>query len=207
MSATSGRDKLSSRANPGKRTRARPSPPDAWTVGHSTLSLPELSEILLAHGVEQVADVRRYPASRRHPQFDRETLAAYLETRSIGYRWFEALGGCRSGHALASSPNRGIRVRGFREYADYMLTPEFAAALDDLVTWMRERRTAYLCAEKLWWQCHRRLISDALVARGGRVRHIRDAAAADDHALWDLAVVTSSGLVYPPEQPELELGR
>ena len=200
-------DKLSSRAEPGKQGRLRNAPPDAWTIGHSTLALAELSEILLAHEIEQVADVRRYPASRRHPQFNRETLAEYLEGRSIRYRWFEALGGRRSGHARASSPNGGIRVRGFREYADYMLTPEFLAALEELVAWMSEGRTAYLCAEKLWWQCHRRLISDALVARGGRVRHIRDASTAEEHALWDLAVVTPEGLVYPPEQPELELGR
>lgn len=181
--------------------------PDAWTVGHSTLELDELAAILRAHRIEQVADVRRYPASGRHPRFNRETLATFLGARGIAYHWFENLGGRRPARPSESSPNLGLRAPGFRGYADYMLTPEFRAALDELVVWMRQGPTALLCAEKLWWQCHRRLISDVLVARGGTVRHIQGADAADDHVLWDLAVVTPDGVVYPADQGELELGR
>jgi uncharacterized protein (DUF488 family) len=165
-----------------------------------------LAVALRGHGIEQVADVRRYPASRRHPQYNREILAEYLDSQRIAYRWFEELGG-RRGRTAAASPNRGLEVPAFRHYADYMQTPEFRRAFDDLVAWMRHARTAVLCAEKLWWRCHRRLLSDLLVARGGTVHHIRDAATAEEHLLWELAVATPEGLVYPPEQGELGLGR
>lgn len=185
----------------------RQAPPTAWTIGHSTLELDAIAAILRSHGIEQVADVRRYPASRRHPRFNRETLAEFLGARGIAYRWFEDLGGRRTPLPAESSPNRGLREPGFRGYADYMLTPEFHVALDELVGWMDGGRTAVLCAEKLWWQCHRRLIGDVLVASGGTVHHIRDAETAEEHALWNLAVVTPRGVVYPPTQGELDLGR
>jgi uncharacterized protein (DUF488 family) len=189
--------------------RERQAPPDAWTIGHSTRTLEELAAALEAHGIERLADVRRFPASRRHPQFDRASLAAALPARGIAYRWFEALGGRR--RATPGSPNRGIRVEGFRGYADYMGTEGFAAAFAELVEWMRGGRTAILCAERLWWQCHRRLLSDLLVARGGAVVHIEDAARSAPHVLWDLAVVTPDGVVYPssrggpPSQGELTI--
>jgi uncharacterized protein (DUF488 family) len=170
------------------------------------MSLEQLEAALRGHGIDRVADVRRYPASRRHPQFNHETLAEYLVARRIEYRWFEELGG-RRGRTIGASPNRGIRIPAFRHYADYMQTPEFQRAFDELVAWMREGRTALLCAEKLWWRCHRRLISDLLVARGGTVRHILAAESAEEHALWELAVTTPEGVVYPPEQGELDLGR
>jgi len=160
-------------------------------------------EALQAHGIERLADVRRFPASRRHPQFDREALAAALAERGIAYRWFEALGGRR--RPDPDSPNRGIRVEGFRGYADYMRTAEFAAAFEALVEWMRHGPIAILCAERLWWQCHRRLLSDLLVARGATVRHILDAGRAAEHSLWELAEVTPEGIVYPPPQSELGL--
>jgi uncharacterized protein (DUF488 family) len=179
-------------------------PPDAWTVGHSTRDLDELVNVLEAHRIERVADVRRFPASRRHPQFHRESLAAALEARGIGYRWFEELGGRRP--ADPASPNRGLESAGFRGYADHMRTAAFASAFDDLVEWMGAGRTAILCAERLWWQCHRRLLSDLLVSRGAAVRHILDERPADAHTLWDLAVVTPQGLEYPPPQGELGLG-
>lgn len=180
-------------------------PPPAWTIGHSTVALADLFERLSAHRIEQVVDVRRYPASRRHPQFNRETLSTYLESRGLAYRWFEGLGGRRSGFAARESPNRGLEVSGFRQYADYMLTGEFRESLADLVDWLEEGRTAILCAELLWWQCHRRLVADQLVARGGSVYHIGDASTVDRHRLWDLARVTPDGLFYPPVQTELEI--
>jgi uncharacterized protein (DUF488 family) len=180
---------------------ARQVPAEAWTIGHSTRALGEFVAALEAQGIERVADVRRFPASRRHPQFDREALAAELEAYGIAYRWFEELGGRR--RPEPDSPNRGLETEGFRGYADYMRTPAFARAFNELTAWMREGSTAILCAERLWWQCHRRLLSDLLVAQGGIVRHVQDAGRVDEHRLWELAVATDDGLVYPPPQTEL----
>lgn len=192
-------------AEPTHRDAERQGPPDTWTIGHSTLDLEELVETLSAQGVRRVADVRRYPASRKNPQFNRETLAAFLEARGIEYRWFEELGGRRSG-TRESSPNLGLTSPGFREYADYAGTPEFRAALDALIDWARGQPTAVMCAEALWWRCHRRLIADRLVALGGRVLHVLSGGAVEPHRLWDLARPSGEGLVYPPEQGELSLG-
>lgn len=180
-------------------------PPPVWTIGHSTLELDGLVARLRAHRIEQVADVRRYPASLRHPQFNRETLSEVLGARGIRYRWFEALGGRRSGFPARESPNRGLDTDGFRQYADYALTEGFDEALAELMEWLEEGRTAILCAELLWWQCHRRLIADQLVARNGTVYHIRDEITVDRHTLWELARVTPEGVFYPPTQAELDL--
>ncbi|HUF90286.1 MAG TPA: DUF488 domain-containing protein [Gemmatimonadota bacterium] len=193
----------------GERTHGRAgrqAPPDLWTIGHSTLPLDALAERLGEHDVRQVADVRRYPASRRNPQFNRETLSAFLEARGIGYRWLESLGGRRGGAPPGSSPNQGLEVAGFRQYADYAGSEAFRAALTELVEWARREPTAILCAEALWWRCHRRLIADRLVASGGVVRHILPDGSGEPHRLWDLARPEGDGLVYPPEQGELSLG-
>lgn len=176
-----------------------------WTVGHSTLSAERFLARLEAHSIEQVADVRRYPASRRHPHFNRETLATFLDARGKKYRWFEDLGGRRGGVPAEESLNRGLANDGFRHYADYMLTAEFDSALAALVAWLSEGRTALMCAEVLWWRCHRRLLSDRLVAAGGEVLHIMDDETLQSHPLWDLATRAGSGLVYPPDQGELGL--
>lgn len=188
------------RRKPGRGSQA---PPPGWTIGHSTRSLEEFLGVLDTHGIERLADVRRFPLSRRHPQFNRESLAEALARPGIEYSWIEELGGRRS--AESDSPNRGIRVAGFRGYADYMRTPAFARAFDELVAWMHGGRTAIMCAERLWWQCHRRLLSDLLVARGGQVHHILDAERTDEHELWDIAVAAEDGLLYPPPQGDLDL--
>lgn len=180
-------------------------PAPAWTIGHSTLRPDGFVERLAGHRIERIADVRRYPASRRSPWFNRETLAELLEARNVEYRWFEDLGGRRSGFPPAASPNRGLESAGFRSYADYMATEPFRRAFDELVTLLESRRTALLCAETLWWRCHRRLLADQLVARGGMVYHILDVHTTERHALWDLARVTPAGLFYPPTQTELGL--
>ena len=161
-------------------------------------------ERLSAHDIEQVADVRRYPASRRHPHFNRELLETALKARGIGYRWFEGLGGRRP-PSRGSSSNRGLESSGFRSYADYTHTEDFAEAFAELLDWLPRGPTAILCAEALWWKCHRRLLADQLVARGGEVHHILDAAHAEPHRLWDLAVRTPDGLIYPPRQGDLDL--
>lgn len=177
----------------------------AWTIGHSTLNLDAFVRILGSHGIRQLADIRRYPASRRYPHFNRETLEAVLSSRGIEYRWFEDLGGRRAGVREEESPNTGITDAGFRQYADYMLTPEFGAAFQELLAWIAKAPTAFMCAEVLWWRCHRRMVSDQLVAHGHTVLHIRDEEAAEPHELWDIAVQTPEGLVYPPTQVELDL--
>ena len=192
----------------GERTHGRTDrqgPADLWTIGHSTLTLEAFLGLLQVAGVAGVADVRRYPASRRNPQFNRETLAAYLEARGIAYRWFEELGGRRSGVTHGTSPNLGLENAGFRAYADYTATDVFRSALDDLVAWAAEQPTAVLCAEALWWRCHRRLIADQWVDRGGEVVHIHSNGKREPHSLWDLARREPGGLVYPPEQGELGL--
>lgn len=186
------------------RGRQEP-PPPAWTIGHSNLSLEAFLERLAASRIERVADVRRYPASRRSPHFNRETIETVLGSRGTGYRWFEVLGGRRSGLPERESPNRGLTASGFRAYADYALTPDFQAELDRLIDWLEGGRTAILCAEALWWRCHRRLIADQLVARGGTVFHIPPRGDVERHRLWDLARVTPEGVFYPPTQTELGL--
>lgn len=184
-------------------SRARQVPPPAWTIGHSTLPIDGFVERLAAYRIERVADVRRFPASRRHPQFNHESLAASLAARGIEVRWFEALGGRRSAARGSVSPNTGIRVAAFRAYADNMASAEFRDAFAELVEWLRGGRAALLCAELLWWRCHRRLLSDLLVARAGAVTHIMGDDATQPHVLWDLAVARNDGLVYPAPQTEL----
>lgn len=140
-------------------------------------------------------DVRRFPGSRRHPQFAREALSRALEQAGIAYRHEPGLGGRRN--PLAGSPNGAWRNEGFRGYADHMATPEFAAALGRLL--QSPAGTAVLCAEAVPWRCHRQLIADALVARGAEVRHILAAGRHERHALHESARVSPGGLVtYPP---------
>ena len=114
--------------------------------------------------------MRRFPGSRRHPHFSRPTLDDTLRERGIGYAWLPELGGRRQ--PLSQSPNTVWRNASFRGYADYMMTPEFASALDALLALAGDSRTATMCAEAVWWRCHRALIADALVARGIDVVHI-----------------------------------
>jgi uncharacterized protein (DUF488 family) len=174
----------------------------AFTVGHSTHSLDELVALLQLHGVERVADVRVAPYSRRHPQFNRESLAGELGERGIDYRHLPALGGRR--RPRPDSPNGGWEEEAFRGYADYALTGEFAAGLAELCALALERPTAIMCAEALWWRCHRRLIADRLIAVGWSVCHITPDGRLTEHELAPFAVVEPDGSVrYPPAQGAL----
>jgi uncharacterized protein (DUF488 family) len=161
--------------------------------------------LLTEHGVQVLVDVRRYPASRRHPQFTRDALAASLAGAGIAYVHEPALGGRRA--ARPDSPHTAWRVEAFRGYADYMETPEFAAALERLKQRAAEATLAILCAEAVPWRCHRRLISDALVAQGLEVLHILGPGRAEPHELDPNArVLPDGGLLYAgPEgdQPSL----
>jgi uncharacterized protein (DUF488 family) len=168
-----------------------------YSIGHSTRSLEDLVQLLVAHGVTRVADVRSFPASRRHPHFARAALEVSLPAAGLEYRWMRGLGGMRHSPA-ASSPNRGWRVEGFRAYADHMLTPEFETAITELEEWASAAPTAFMCAEAYYRKCHRQLLSDALLVRGWEVLHIASESAPAPHTLTGFArVLEGHKLVYP----------
>jgi uncharacterized protein (DUF488 family) len=178
-----------------------------YTVGHSTRTAQELSAILRDAGVELVVDVRAFPSSRRHPQFDSAALAGWLPDAGIAYRSMTGLGGRRK--PLPGSPNGAWREPAFQGYADYMGTDEFAEQLLELETEARARPTSIMCAEAVWWRCHRRLISDALVVRGWRVEHLGIGRGREAHELPEFAVVQpDEQIIYPPAQGSLlDLGK
>lgn len=183
--------------------------PPVFTVGHSTRPIADLLALLAEHGVRTLVDVRRFPGSRRHPQYSRDALAASLAEAGIQYVHEPGLGGRRA--ARPDSPHTAWRVEAFRGYADYMETPEFQAALERLIQraeGQAEGQTvAILCAEAVPWRCHRRLISDALVARGVQVMHILGPGRANPHELDPNARVLPGGrLLYAgPESPQPSL--
>ena len=169
-----------------------------YTIGHSTRSLDAFVGLLEAHGVTQLADIRTVPRSRRHPHFVREALADSMSHSGIVYRHFPGLGGLRK--PRRDSRNTAWRHSGFRGYADYMESAEFERALGDLLEFAAAQptgRTAIMCAEAVWWRCHRQLVADALVARGVEVRHITSEAAAPPHALTEFAQVVDGKVTYP----------
>jgi uncharacterized protein (DUF488 family) len=174
-----------------------------WTVGHSTHALDELVGMVRAHGVTSIADVRKIPRSRRHPQFNLDALTSGLAAAGLGYCHVPGLGGLRRERPdSAPSVNRAWRNPSFRAYADYMQTEEFAQQLDALLDLARRERVAIMCAEAVWWRCHRALIADALVARGEPVLHILTREQAEPHVLRDFARVEKGRVTYPGE-PEL----
>ncbi len=179
-----------------------------FTLGHSTRGAAELIAMLHEAGVERLVDVRRFPASRRHPQFGREALDAALAEAGIEYLHAADLGGRRS--PRPGSQNTAWRVAAFRGYADHMDSPEFQAALARLIAWAAERPTAILCAEAVPWRCHRRLIADALTARGIEVVNLLAPGRREPHALHpDARVLAGGRLVYPAKreaQATLDLG-
>ncbi len=145
------------------------------TIGHSTRPIADFITLLAGAGVGCLADVRRFPGSRRQPQFNGEALARSLAAAGIEYRHFPALGGRRGGRAgNEPSPHTLWREPGFRNYADYAETPEFRAAFAALLRLAQQRRLAIMCAEAVWWRCHRRIIADYLLAAGIAVAHILD---------------------------------
>ena len=166
-----------------------------YTVGHSTRPIEEFIALLQAHGVTQLADVRTIPKSRRHPHFAQESLSLWLPAEGIAYRHCPGLGGLRK--PSPDSPNGGWRHASFRGYADYMQTPAFAESLDELMAWSGGAPTSVMCAEAVWWQCHRQLIADALVARGIDARHIMSKRAAAAHTLTLFARLNEQGVTYP----------
>jgi len=169
-----------------------------YTIGHSNRTIDTLMALLAAYEIDLLADVRQFPSSKRLPQFNQNTLAGSLAAAGIDYTWFEALGGRRSGFDAANSPNLGLRSRGFRQYADYMQTAEFQQAVARLLQVAEQQRTALMCAEAVYWRCHRRLISDYLTAQGHCVQHILGHNQCRPHRWTDAVVVGHGGVTYPP---------
>ena len=169
-------------------------PLSVWTVGHSTRSSAEFRRLLTVHDIELVADVRRFPGSRRLPYFATDPLVADLAEEAILYRWIPELGGRR--RPSPTSINLAWRHTAFRAYADHIATEEFAVGLDELLMLAYGLRTAIMCAELLWWRCHRRLIADVLTSLGIEVIHLRDDGPGELHHLGPPARLVRGTLSY-----------
>lgn len=166
-----------------------------YTIGHSTRTLDELVAALQAHRIATLVDIRAFPMSRRLPHFNRESLELELPKRGIAYVWMKELGGRRK-KIRDDSPNTGLRNDSFRNYADYMLTPEFEDAMAELIHLAEKSPTAYMCAERLYFRCHRMLVSDWLVAHGHEVLHIDNAAKPKPHTLTAEGRLDQGKLIY-----------
>ncbi len=171
------------------------------TVGHGTLELEQLTDLLHGAGVTRLVDVRRFPGSRRLPQFRRESLETSVPAAGMDYEWVSALGGRRRGQP--ESPNVGLTNPAFRAYADHMASAEFRTALARLVDESRDGQLAVMCAESVWWRCHRRLIADAAVlGHGLEVLHLFHDGRRQPHPPLPSARVDERGVVvYDLDQP------
>jgi uncharacterized protein (DUF488 family) len=169
-----------------------------FTIGHSNHSLDRFLGLLANHQIVALADIRRFPGSRKHPHFNQEKLATALQDSGVEYRWFESLGGRRRKQE-GESTNLGLRNEGFRNYADYMPTEEFQVGLAELLKVAKKKRTALMCAEGLFWQCHRRLVSDFLLANGLTVQHIMPNGELRRHTLTEGAQIAEGKVSYPGE--------
>ena len=166
-----------------------------YTIGHSTRTLDELLAALKAHQIKTLADIRAFPLSRRLPHFNRDSLEQSLPAAGLGYVWMKGLGGYRK-KILAESPHIALRNDSFRNYADYMLTPEFEQAASELIRRAEESPTAYMCAERVYFHCHRMLVSDWLVAHGHEVLHIDGTGPVRAHKLTAEARMLEGRLLY-----------
>lgn len=174
-----------------------------YTIGHSTRQLDELVAALAGHGIGCLVDIRSFPMSRRLPHFNREVLEVELPARGIRYEWMKELGGRRK-KTLQQSPNVALRNDSFRNYADYMMTNEFAGGIAKLLQLADQQKTAIMCAERVYFQCHRMLVSDYLTAHGHTVLHIDDEKHAPrEHKRMAEARLLDGKLVYDAGQGEL----
>jgi uncharacterized protein (DUF488 family) len=171
--------------------------PQLFTIGHSTHPLDRFLTLLNEHEIEALVDIRRFPGSRRQPHFNRDNLAPAVQQAGLEYHWLEALGGRRSKEKNTASKNLGLRNESFRNYADYMATEGFQLAVAQLLATASRKRTAFMCAEGLFWQCHRRLVSDFLLTKGITVQHIMPSGDLRPHTLTAGARVDADGLSYP----------
>lgn len=166
-----------------------------YTIGHSTRTLDELVSALKAHEIETLVDIRAFPMSRRLPHFNREALERSLPEQAIRYQWMQALGGYRKA-ARKDSPHTALRNANFRNYADYTLTPEFGHAMAELLEIASASKTVYMCAERVYFRCHRMIVSDWLVARGHTVLHIDAEGPARPHKLFAEARLIEGQVIY-----------
>lgn len=176
-------------------------PGTLWTIGHSTRSWGEFVAMLDGAGIQTLADVRRFAGSRRNPQFSRDAMPSALAAAGIRYWPLPALGGRR--RPLPESPNTAWRVEAFRAYADHLASAEYVAAREALMATARAERTCVMCAEAVWWRCHRRLIADDFVARGWTVLHLLGPGKTESHVLNPDAVMVDGVLRYPGPQGAL----
>jgi len=174
-------------------------PTTLYTIGHSTRTLDELVSALKAHGIETLVDIRAFPMSRRLPHFNRESLESELSKCGIHYVWMKALGGYRK-VTRKDSPNTALRNASFRNYADYTLTPEFEQAMSQLLQLAQHSRTAYMCAERVYFRCHRMIVSDWLVAHGHEVLHIDAEGPTRPHKLTAEARMVDGRMIYSGDQ-------
>ena len=165
-----------------------------WTIGHSTRSLEEFKQILSSHRINLLVDVRSFPGSRRYPHFNKSQLAEALMDAGVEYLHLKELGGRRP--ARADSKNTAWKNQSFRGYADYMESEEFQKGIEQLLEVSESSKTAIMCAEALWWRCHRSLISDALKAQGVEVVHILDAKKSETHPYTSAARIVNGRLSY-----------
>jgi uncharacterized protein (DUF488 family) len=180
-----------------------PVAPTVFTIGHGARSIDEFLSLVRETGVRLVVDVRSFPGSRKHPHFGKDALASSLDSIGIGYEWKKELGGFRKTHP--GSRHTAIRSAAFRGYADHMESREFGEAREWLVRRATETRTAVMCAESLWWKCHRRMLADALVAAGCDVRHIMTGGRLDAHRLHPAARIEDGLPVYDRPSGQAQL--
>jgi uncharacterized protein (DUF488 family) len=166
-----------------------------YTIGHSTREFGDLVSTLQTHGIRTLVDIRSFPMSRRLPHFNRENLAQELPKAGIAYVWLRELGGRRK-RQMENSPNVALRNDSFRNYADYMLLPEFERGIGELLRIAERGPTAIMCAERVYFHCHRMLVSDYLSAHGHEVRHIDDDKPPRPHKLMDEARIVEGHLLY-----------
>jgi uncharacterized protein (DUF488 family) len=171
-----------------------------FTVGHGARPVEEFLAVLRSAGVRRLVDVRTAPGSRKHPQFGKDALERALEEADIDYVWKKELGGWRK--PRPDSPHTALRSASFRGYADHMGTEEFESAVRWLIETGSEQPTSVMCAESLWWRCHRRMLADALVARGCEVTHLLAPGRSEPHRLHPAARLDGTAVIYDREQPE-----
>jgi uncharacterized protein (DUF488 family) len=174
-----------------------------YTIGHSTRKIEEFISLLTDNNIQLLIDVRRFPGSRRHPQFNQGNLEQSLQEADINYRHMEILGG-RRGKPKENSNNNGWKSDGFQAYADHINTSEVQEIVNELAELSKSTRYALMCAEAVYWKCHRQLIADALVARDVPVKHILGPRQLDKHSLRDIAqVLEDKRVIYPSKQQKL----
>jgi uncharacterized protein (DUF488 family) len=169
-----------------------------FTIGHSNRSFEDFRSLLDEFQIGVLVDIRRFPSSRKFPHFNQDNLRELTEVCGIQYLWYEALGGLRHQRINEKSPNTGLKAPAFRNYADHMMTEEFREVVQEILLLGTKRPTAFMCAEKFFWKCHRRLLSDFLVAQGVEVEHILEPSNLRSHKLTPGAIVTEERMVVYP---------